>query len=317
ADTALVADVARGDAAGRRHAATRAAELLPHMHDIHFYSPSLDEVLTADFQQFGYAKAARLMELQSHHEAPQVGVVGRGKQHFLALALPITATGPDALAYVWLEWSIKPLLQQLMQVDPGEGRLALRQGKGPHGLILATHGRHPGVTSGAAGEQIPGSQLWVTAAMPRAFIVLPRHWILAAVLALVALIGAGVLLRPRFQRKKIHQEEEIPVSRPTSAEVPGNTSAPAPAPAPAPTPAVATVDVDPGIFRAYDIRGVVGKQLTAEVAHALGQAIGSEMREQGLSEIVVGRDGRLSGPELAGALADGLRASGIDVIDVG
>src|SRR5699024_8125537 len=85
----------------------------------------------------------------------------------------------------------------------------------------------------------------------------------------------------------------------------------------APAPAVATVDVDPGIFRAYDIRGVVGKQLTAEVAHALGQAIGSEMREQGLSEIVVGRDGRLSGPELAGALADGLRASGIDVIDVG
>ena len=65
------------------------------------------------------------------------------------------------------------------------------------------------------------------------------------------------------------------------------------------------------------MRGVVGKTLNKEVAHALGQSIGALMNEKGLREIVVGRDGRLSGPELAGALADGLRAAGIDVIDVG
>ncbi|TAM21962.1 MAG: phosphomannomutase/phosphoglucomutase [Rhodanobacter sp.] len=76
-------------------------------------------------------------------------------------------------------------------------------------------------------------------------------------------------------------------------------------------------EVDPSIFRAYDVRGVVGKTLTAEVAKALGQSIGMVMREKGLREIVVGRDGRLSGPELAGALGDGLRAAGIDVIDIG
>ena len=75
--------------------------------------------------------------------------------------------------------------------------------------------------------------------------------------------------------------------------------------------------VDPGIFRAYDIRGVVGQSLSADVARAIGQAIGSLMHEKGLRKIVVGRDGRLSGPELAGALIEGLRSTGADVLDIG
>ncbi len=71
------------------------------------------------------------------------------------------------------------------------------------------------------------------------------------------------------------------------------------------------------IFKAYDIRGIVGKTLTAEIVEAIGQAIGSEARARGLASIAIGRDGRLSGPELAQALAKGLQKSGVDVIDVG
>lgn len=71
------------------------------------------------------------------------------------------------------------------------------------------------------------------------------------------------------------------------------------------------------IFKAYDIRGIVGKTLTAEIVEAIGQAIGSEARARGLASIAIGRDGRLSGPELAQALAKGLQKSGINVIDVG
>jgi phosphomannomutase / phosphoglucomutase len=73
----------------------------------------------------------------------------------------------------------------------------------------------------------------------------------------------------------------------------------------------------PDIFKAYDIRGVVGKTLTAPIVRAIGQALGSLALDRGRDTIVVGRDGRLSGPELAGALADGIRASGANVIDVG
>lgn len=71
------------------------------------------------------------------------------------------------------------------------------------------------------------------------------------------------------------------------------------------------------IFKAYDIRGIVGKTLTAEIVGAIGHAIGSEARGRGLTSIAVGRDGRLSGPDLMLALARGLQKSGINVVDVG
>jgi len=75
--------------------------------------------------------------------------------------------------------------------------------------------------------------------------------------------------------------------------------------------------IPPEIFKAYDIRGIVGKTLTPAVVELIGQALGSEARDRGRSTVVIGRDGRLSGPELAAALAAGLRRSGVDVIDVG
>ncbi|UCV04738.1 phosphomannomutase/phosphoglucomutase [Dechloromonas denitrificans] len=71
------------------------------------------------------------------------------------------------------------------------------------------------------------------------------------------------------------------------------------------------------IFKAYDIRGIVNKSLTADVVRRIGHALGSLAAEQGQTAIAVGRDGRLSGPELAGALMDGICAAGIDAIDVG
>ncbi len=71
------------------------------------------------------------------------------------------------------------------------------------------------------------------------------------------------------------------------------------------------------IFKAYDIRGVVGKTLTAPIVRAIGQALGSLARKHGRDTLVVGRDGRLSGPELARALTEGIRSSGAHVVDIG
>ena len=71
------------------------------------------------------------------------------------------------------------------------------------------------------------------------------------------------------------------------------------------------------IFKAYDIRGIVGDTLTAESVEAIGRAIGSEAIERQCRAVCIGRDGRLSGPELSGALARGVQKSGVDVIDVG
>ena len=78
-----------------------------------------------------------------------------------------------------------------------------------------------------------------------------------------------------------------------------------------------TMQLPPDIFKAYDIRGIVGKTLTPPIVQAIGQALGSLARERGRDTVVVARDGRLSGPELAGALSGGIRASGANVIDIG
>ncbi|KTC38215.1 phosphoglucomutase [Pseudomonas sp. ABAC61] len=71
------------------------------------------------------------------------------------------------------------------------------------------------------------------------------------------------------------------------------------------------------IFRAYDIRGVVPETLTAETAYWIGRAIGSQSLAQGEPNVSVGRDGRLSGPELVAQLIQGLHDSGCHVSDVG
>lgn len=71
------------------------------------------------------------------------------------------------------------------------------------------------------------------------------------------------------------------------------------------------------IFKAYDIRGIVDTTLTDTAVRAIGHALGSEAAARGQREIAIGRDGRLSGPALASALADGIRAAGVDVVDIG
>jgi phosphomannomutase / phosphoglucomutase len=72
------------------------------------------------------------------------------------------------------------------------------------------------------------------------------------------------------------------------------------------------------IFRQYDIRGIVGKDLTVEAARAIGVAYAANMEEQNVrGTVVVGRDNRPSGTELRDALVDGLTSAGVDIVDVG
>ena len=77
------------------------------------------------------------------------------------------------------------------------------------------------------------------------------------------------------------------------------------------------MQVQSSIFKAYDIRGIVPSTINADVARGLGRAFGTLAMAEGQTTVAVGRDGRLSGPELAGALMDGLQEAGVTVIDVG
>ena len=77
------------------------------------------------------------------------------------------------------------------------------------------------------------------------------------------------------------------------------------------------MQISAGIFKAYDIRGIVPSTLTEDVALGLGRAFGSVAMAQGQTTVAVGRDGRLSGPMLSAALIRGLVEVGVQVIDVG
>ena len=303
------------------HAATaaRLRTLLPATSDIEIYSGGLDEVVRANYREFGYAKAAQLMAALGETGTPLASSSMHGGERRLTVAEPVNANG-SVRAWVWLEYPFDDIHQKFMVSSPSSGRLELRQGSGRDSLMLDAVGSLAGEIT-PDGQQVPGTSLYIFAAMPKAFIVIPHSEMLAVLLALIGIGGGALLLWARRRPPPVAELEPeelllVDVER-TPRLPPVPTLADAKTPVAIPPPRAAAVALDPAIFRAYDIRGVVGTQVTADIARRIGQAIGGLMNERGLREMVVGRDGRLSGAELAGALSDGLRAAGIDVIDVG
>ena len=117
-------------------------------------------------------------------------------------------------------------------------------------------------------------------------------------------------------------EVEMPLELASALDVRPRTSAARSPTAPAlkmpqPPKAPQKPALDPGIFRAYDIRGVVDQNLGEDTVYQIGRALGSEAISLNIKRLVVGSDGRLSSPSLRDAISRGLRDCGIDVIDIG
>ncbi len=75
--------------------------------------------------------------------------------------------------------------------------------------------------------------------------------------------------------------------------------------------------VNPFIFRNYDIRGIVDKDLNPQLIEAIGKAYGTFLLRRKIRQAVVGRDCRLSGEEYKAAFIKGLTSTGVDAIDIG
>ena len=325
-----VQDALRTGEAGRVAAAQALRGAMPEILDAEFFSPDLDEVLAGDLGALGYAKAAALMKAKVHPERPLIETrIGSDRQRRLLFALPATVDA-RVVAFAMVELPIAPVLETFLGIELTGARLELRQGEGRGDVLIAGVGASSGTTIADLGEPIPGTNLRLGKGEPDYFIVVPRSLWLVVLLALSCLLGGAFALWlrkvgmqgaiERLQRTPKSIEPEITLSQALKQQA---TPAAVPAAAPAAARSAAkpamdeVVDVDASIFRAYDIRGVVGDTLTQGVARLIGRAIGSEARDRGLSEIVVGRDGRLSGPDLVAALIAGLRSTGIDVIDIG
>jgi len=317
---------------GRAPATTALKRLLPGATDAEFFSPNLDEVLSGDLRALGYAKAAALMQAKINPDQPlaEVRKEKDGSQQ-LMIATPARVDG-HVVAFAVVEQPFAPVLQTFQQTRVHDARLDLRQGDGRGDVLIATVGVDGGLPSSDAGEPIAGTRLRIGRGEPEYFLLFSRDLFTLLLVGLLGLFAGAAALWIRrvgmqHAMEKLQRRPKDEGSAMTMTEVLRQQSdegaaspAPAPpgaAPAAAAKPLPAPVSIDRSIFRAYDIRGVVGKSLDAGVARLIGRAVGSEARERGLEEIVVGRDGRLSGPDLSAALIDGLRSTGLRVFDIG
>lgn len=278
----------------------------------------------ADPATFGYSRLALLEQAMAAGQ-PTAQVVRDGGSPRLGLAAPVLLQGKPAVIYIR-----QPLTRLTSVFDgidsPDSAFLGLRQG----GFTIVHKGASElGNSADALARPVGDSGLRVVAELPDASTGAMGLGVVSSAIVALLLLGTALLLL--LGRKRLMN---LPALRRNTAEVDDGgltlQEALEQDPQPLPVPANAGSDdepqarVEPGaeavlpvIFRAYDIRGVLGNELNANVATLIGQAIGSEMQAQGLRDVVVGRDGRLSGPELSDALITGLRRAGCDVIDIG
>ncbi|MFT4198864.1 MAG: phosphomannomutase/phosphoglucomutase [Pseudoxanthomonas sp.] len=276
----------------------------------------------ADPQAFGYSKLA-LLEQAQLAGAAVVHAVRDGNARDLGLAVPVEGQ------IVYVRVPLQTLTAPVASAQVEDAYLGLRQG----GATLAETGEIGlSGSADALSRPVGTTGLRVVAGLPdaRSGPLGFGRLACAAMTVLLAVAGAALLLLARgslrlpvLRRRGAEQDDHaLTLGQTLKSEVAAGVGDAAAAPPPdskesAMKLAGKSANVDPGIFRAYDIRGVVGQTLSVPVAELIGQAIGSVMAEQGLTEVVVGRDGRLSGPELAAGLIEGLRQTGRDVIDIG
>jgi phosphomannomutase/phosphoglucomutase len=283
------------------------------------------EVLPSDLRaaydglpQTGYGRLAAIEAAQAANAPVARVVADKGAARFV-LAAP-ARVGQRMVGVVYAQFPLALLTADLDVADiDDDDYLALRQGSYS---ILARGDKTLETSAEALAAKVPGSDFRIAAAAPdRSF----APWGLGALACLVVAILLAALAFAAWTAWRRWDPDRL-VGAADAEEQPTLAQTIQAAPVPDPgakavagnkAPKRAPVVIDRGIFRAYDIRGVIGESLDNGVAELIGHAIGSSMQQQGLVDIVVGRDGRLSGPDLVAGLIAGLRKAGRNVIDVG
>ncbi len=312
---AVVAALKRGNVDAARELV---AEAWDGVEGVEWHAADL-EAGYADPAAFGYGKLG-LLEAALAQNSTQAVVLRDGGAAKLGLAAPVLDEG-QVLGIVYVRLALDTLAAPVAAAGFEGGYLALRQGR--HTVSEAGEASLAHLAEVDA-VPLPGTAMRVVAAAPIPEGMGSTANGIAALLALA--VAAGLVLVPRLRARRAGAMPESPAeASPTLGElqasgrlVPEEDEAPAAAPARAAAPVpVPAATLDRSIFRAYDIRGIVGQTLDNDTARLIGQAIGTVMHERGARSIVIGRDGRLSSPQLAEALAEGLRKAGREVIDIG
>ncbi len=330
-------------------ASARAKALVPNAVDADLLQGA--DVATAiggKFAAYGFAKSDVLLEAQDTGRLvpAQLHFEPTTKSYTLVIAEPVKR-GEGTLGYLLAKFPTGNLKAKV-ESGAGGGMLSIMQSGAYSETTMLTAGE--GNAEQAERVAVPGSRLSLAWSGKPAFTMIPADgWVKPALISLMGLGSFALLafLRSRPQLfadvaaklKPAAKEAAVEPSRPEPSEFQKTqkaketqvkldalraqeaaTSGKSDSKGDKPETlrrGVPNITVDPSIFRAYDIRGVVGKTLDENVANLLGRALGSEVIAKGKSEMIVARDGRLSGPSLVKALIDGIRATGCNVIDLG
>ena len=343
-------EIARFFASGSNGDSTRALaairESMPEVSDGRFVGSNVLDEIGDDIAGFGYANAEMLLSAARLGAPAPAQVHGtRGGPRELVLVNPVNSGG-SIVGFALIKLPYEPLKATFQQITSDGLELALLQGEVGNSGVL--EGASEAVINTAA---VPGAMLRIGYRIaPPLIVVGPETFLGNLFIAIVSLLGAALVVlwrsRPDILERILHPaskagtteqtlEERLrsdesaatakPAARKVAAEVTPEqpeaaVAAPVgsePKPARTRSASAKAAVLDRSIFRAYDIHGVVGKTLTIAVAEQIGHAVGSEIRARGLQTVLVGRDGRLSGAEMAEALIQGLLAAGCDVIDIG
>ncbi|HWT15200.1 MAG TPA: phosphomannomutase/phosphoglucomutase [Patescibacteria group bacterium] len=346
-DTELTMAVTGFDSAAQMRAKQRLRALVPDLVDAEFHDAGLPDLIEADLAKFGYAKADLLAEARETGQGARVQIHACGEQaQCLAFGQPIR-NGEVIVGYLYALLPLDALTRPIEAAAVEGGVVELRQGKSANavGAVISVD-RSTGGASEVDDlvEPVPGSLLSVATRVPTLFrmgavfgvfnergatsLFLQGLIALAGVVGLIvfrqrlpkldAAVDEGDVQAPKPKATMEQLQEKLAANAAADEAAAGAQQAAAEAakaeqlakPAPAGA-------LDRSMFRAYDIRGIVDQNLTAGTAQLIGQSIGSIVRERGMSEVCVARDGRLSGPDLSQALIRGLRMAGCDVIDIG
>ena len=308
------AALATGDLAG---AAKAIGTGWPNVSMVRVYGTDL-EAAYAEATKIGFGRLAVLESAQAENRVRSWVVSSKGNPH-LALAAPVKQ-GDRVIGVAYAQLPLSELTSGLDTLGlDDDSYLALRQNTAnvwERGAVEYTGGAE------RMARDVSDSGLRVVAATS------PSPGALAGLGAIPAMVASVLLVLLAYVAFRLRRLQPgsgggAVDDSPTLMESVASEAAATPAAAVPPPLGVREAQKAPqvlierSIFRAYDIRGVVGKTLDVGVAELIGHAIGSLMREQDLGDIVVGRDGRLSGPTMVEGLVAGLRKAGVNVIDIG
>ena len=317
---------------------------MPDLIEINLYETDLGKLRAADLGPSGYALLDMLL-VAEESGVTSAQIHGKGEDAYLSMAVRVGEEASPA-AYLLAKVNSGALTSAFKTSLPEPGAFALDQYNGRFKPSnLSSFAKGPGSAERIVWIRIPGSLFRIGVVQGVGATKTLGVMRLLLFIAGVFLLVFGLVLKFRPYQPPVELEEDPPPIE-SSTELSALDDEPEKSQSQEPGGAdaedglgaiqlpdlgfslekmplthkkhtIPPVELVESIFRAYDIRGIVGKTLDAEVAYQVGQVVGSITLEQDAGPVIVARDGRDSGPELITGMIEGISSTGCDVVDIG